>query len=134
MTRDDLRELDFGVFESATAEQLCAGPHASAYTDWHAVPSRREAPPAGEEWDAFALRVRGVLGALREVEQPVMLVSHGYFIRAMIALALGMPHVSYLRRCALDPAAFSVIQLTSTQARLVAHNVGARLARRNDVE
>lgn len=69
-----LREMDFGMFEGCTYEQLQFDP---LYRAWIDHPSS-VTPPGGESWESFEQRVRAFLRGIRESFANEHIQSLGY--------------------------------------------------------
>lgn len=67
------REISFGEFERRTYEEL---KDQADYQHWISQDGLT-APPGGESAEAFHTRVLEGLGALRELEEPAVLITHG---------------------------------------------------------
>jgi probable phosphoglycerate mutase len=86
-----LRERAFGVFEGLTRAE-CEQRHAALWARYRADP--RHVPPGAESHDALAERMQAAVGravASRHEgdDAPVLVVSHGGSIRALLARATG---------------------------------------------
>jgi broad specificity phosphatase PhoE len=115
----ELRERSFGVFEGLTREE-CASRHPELWTSYRADP--RQVPPGAESQEALAARMHAAVG--RAVarkhpsdDAPVLVVSHGGSIRALLARATGtMPppleNVAVFRVVANDAGLSEVALLT----------------------
>jgi broad specificity phosphatase PhoE len=103
----DLRERSFGVFEGLTRDE-CAARFPELWTSYRADASR--VPPGAEAHEALAVRMHeAVLRAVsaREADggAPVLVVSHGGSIRALLARVTGvmpppLPNVAVFRAVA----------------------------------
>lgn len=95
----DLRERSFGIFEGLTREE-CQVLHPELWTRYRA--DSRNVPPGAESQDALAARMHAAVAravARRHEEEngdeenggpaPVLLISHGGSIRALLARATG---------------------------------------------
>jgi probable phosphoglycerate mutase len=87
----DLRERSFGIFEGLTRSE-CEERHPDHWTSYRADP--RCAPPGAESQEALAERMHAAVGralARRHDadDAPVLVVSHGGSIRALLARATG---------------------------------------------
>lgn len=78
------REMHFGDWDGADPAALPRGALAPFYDDPEANP-----PPGGERWSALRARVGE---ALREIEQPTLIVTHAGAIRAVLAVLFGFDH------------------------------------------
>jgi len=122
---DDLREVDFGVFEGETEQTASRGAYASQFSAWRDPLSGNLGPPEGETWSAVDARARRVLERLQSEERDALVVSHGSFIRAILAHAvLGMSS-HHLRRFRLENAAFVVLSGSPSKWVVAGHNVRA---------
>ena len=107
---EDLREVDFGIWEGLSRGEVIAR---SAQDAEYLLAWEREtalAPPGGESLDAMHRRVSAVVEKLVQAhpDQTVVLVSHVGPIKAILCAALGTP-VSAAFRIFLDPATISVV-------------------------
>ncbi len=119
---DDLREIDFGLFEGKTAGELKDAGLSEAFSSWLDPTGPSEGAPHGEAWEAIDRRVVQVLKRLEGLQSDVLVVGHGYFSRAVIVRALtGLP--SQNLRC-LELANGSMSSLSSHRGfwRLEFHN------------
>jgi len=106
---EELREIDFGVFEGETEESALRGPYAAEFPGWRDPSSGNLGAPGGESWTAVDARASSVLERLEALNRDALVVSHGCFIRAILAHAvLGMSS-HQLRRFRLENAAFVVL-------------------------
>jgi broad specificity phosphatase PhoE len=115
-----LRERSFGMFEGLTRAE-CAERHPDLWTSYRADP--RHVPPGAESQEVLAERMHEALG--RAVahhhegdDRPVLVVSHGGSIRALLARATGtMPppleNVAVFRAVATPEGLVEVALLTS---------------------
>lgn len=80
-----LREMDFGLWDGLTSEQIRAT-HSDLYTAWINEPSQ-VTPPGGESLISVARRVRGFAGHLawRHPEGSFALVTHGGPVRLLLS-------------------------------------------------
>jgi probable phosphoglycerate mutase len=86
-----LRERSFGIFEGLTRLE-CQQRHPDLWTSYRSDP--RHVPPGAESQEALAERMHAAVGraiARRhdEDDAPVLVVSHGGSIRALLARATG---------------------------------------------
>ena len=86
-----LRERSFGIFEGLTRRE-CEERHPDLWTSYRADP--RQVPPGAESQEALAERVHAAVGravARRHAadDLPVLVVSHGGSIRALLARVTG---------------------------------------------
>jgi broad specificity phosphatase PhoE len=108
--QEDLREVDFGIWEGLSRGEVIAR---SAQDAEYLLAWEREtalAPPGGESLDAMHRRVSAVVEKLVQAhpDQTIVLVSHVGPIKAVLCTALGVP-VSAAFRIFLDPATISVV-------------------------
>ena len=107
---EDLREVDFGLWEGLSRGEVIAR---SVQDAEYLLAWEREtalAPPGGESLDAMHRRVSAVVEKLVQAhpDQTIVLVSHVGPIKAVLCAALGVP-VSAAFRIFLDPATISVV-------------------------
>jgi probable phosphoglycerate mutase len=96
----DLQEWDYGDYEGlTTAEILRRAPGWEVFQD---------GCPHGESVAQVSERADRVLAALRSLDGPIALFSHGQFLRALAARWIELP-VREGRRFALDTASLSVL-------------------------
>jgi probable phosphoglycerate mutase len=86
-----LRERSFGIFEGLTRDE-CERRHPELWTSYRA--DRRRVPPGAESQDALADRMHAAVGrAVAPLhpadDAPVLIVSHGGSIRALLARVTG---------------------------------------------
>lgn len=84
-SHDDLAELSFGAWEGQTWADL----HAAHPGTWHTAPQDL---PLGEDFAAFAARVRAVLARAQAMTgPPVLIFGHGAWANCAQALCAGHP-------------------------------------------
>lgn len=122
---DELREADFGDFEGMTPADLMQGAHGDAYAAWRDPRSSSLGAPGGESWEQLGQRADVALETLaaRYGGGHVLVVSHGYFIRALLVRALFAAPAAQLRRFDIDNASLSVLTNKGGHWRLPHHNV-----------
>jgi alpha-ribazole phosphatase len=93
--RDDLREIDFGLWEGKKFSEIeKSDPH--RVRDWIADPEGF-CFPGGECRADFILRIEGIKKMLQSLQsEKVLVVSHGGVIRHLICSFLGLPLRNYL--------------------------------------
>lgn len=80
--RDErFREIDFGDFEMKSYEELKDDP---TYQEWITGDNEKNVPPNGESGEQMRLRVMEGIKDLQKREAPVVLISHGGVIAAMM--------------------------------------------------
>jgi len=95
----DLREADFGDYEGMeTAEIQKAVP---GWTYW------RDGCPNGEPVEAVVARASRVTAALSRLDNPVLVVSHGVFLRTLLCILIGVPP-AYGDAFVIDPGGIAV--------------------------
>jgi broad specificity phosphatase PhoE len=100
VTRDDLREWDYGDYEGRTT--LDIREERPAWSLW------RDGVPRGEASDAVAARADRVLAELRAVAGDAAVFAHGHLLRVLTARWLGLPPDGG-RLFALDPGTISIL-------------------------
>jgi len=109
-----LRERSFGVFEGLTRLE-CEQRHPELWRSYRADP--RDVPPGAESLEALADRMHaGVMRAVAGEGGPVLVVSHGGSIRALVARATGtMPppleNVAVFRGVASEDGGLAELEL-----------------------
>ena len=76
------REVDFGIFEMRSYEQLKSDP---VYQEWITGDNEKNVPPNGESGEQMLERVLEGLKDLQKESKNVVLVTHGGVIAAMMA-------------------------------------------------
>lgn len=77
----DFREIDFGVFEMHSYEQLKDDP---AYQAWLDADPERTPPPGGESGEQMKRRVLRALQPVLEADRDTVIVTHGGVIAAVM--------------------------------------------------
>ncbi len=109
--REDFRELDFGQFEN---KKMAALKHSAAYQQFVKTPG--QAPPGGEEPDAFFRRIVRGMDALwrdmmeREITRAA-LVTHAAVVSLLLAL-FGMPRKDITAWPTRDGEGYHVVTTT----------------------
>lgn len=75
------REIDFGIFEMKSYEEL---KNDEAYLRWITGDCENNVPPKGESGAAMKRRVLEAFNELKEVRETVVLISHGGVIAAIM--------------------------------------------------
>lgn len=81
-TDERFREVDFGVFEMKSYEQL---KNREDYQEWISGDNEKNIPPEGESGEQMLQRVLEGVKDLQKESQNVVLISHGGVIAAMMA-------------------------------------------------
>jgi alpha-ribazole phosphatase len=97
ISRDALREVDFGELEGMSYEEI-ASEHPDVYALWMESPSSVRFP-GGEALSDLCARVLQEVAGIRERHdgQAVAVVAHGGVIRAVLAEALELPDAAFFR-------------------------------------
>ena len=106
---EELREIDFGIFEGETEASASRGPYAEEFRAWRDPSSGNPGAPGGESWKDVDVHTRRVLARLEEAGRDMVVVSHGCFLRAVLTHAVLGTSSHQLRRLRLDNAAFAVL-------------------------
>lgn len=77
----DFREIDFGIFEMHSYEELKDDP---AYQTWITGDNDRNVPPGGESGEAMTERILPAFQKLQEEAQDTVLITHGGVIAAIM--------------------------------------------------
>jgi alpha-ribazole phosphatase len=103
MVLEELRELDFGVVEGRTYEEIAAS-EPELFERWMRAPTTVRFPD-GESYEQLRERVSRAIAGLRARYngQHVVAVTHGGVVRAALADALGVP-AECIFRLVVDPA------------------------------
>ncbi len=90
MLREDLREIDFGVFEGRTFDEIAAS-HPDVYAKWMREPTSVRFP-GGESFAGLSERAMREITRIRREHEggSVSVVTHGGVIRAVLAEILGV--------------------------------------------
>lgn len=129
---DDLAEVDFGLFEGHTADELKSGQHSAAFAEWQNPDSTIDGVPEGESWSDVAHRASRVLEHFGQNTHDTLIVSHGYFIRAVLVAALGGLHPRNLRRLELSNTGITAISNNRGYWRMEFHNATSRSPSRSE--
>lgn len=88
-TDPNLREINFGVFEGLTYDQI-ASRYPAELAAWEA--DRDHAPPDGETLSVFAVRINRFIEHVCAVHPKgsLLVVAHGGTLRVLLCLALGL--------------------------------------------
>lgn len=76
------REVDFGIFEMRSFEQLKNSPD---YQAWISGDNEANTPPGGESGKQMRMRVRKAFDAVQQLQQDTVIVTHGGVIAAIMA-------------------------------------------------
>lgn len=118
----ELVEIDFGSFEGHTFNQLVTGPQSQLFNSWLDPSSESLGSPGGESWEAVHQRSAAVIRRLEGLGEDALVISHGYFIRAILIQALvGLPPRN-LRSLELANGSISAISNRRGYWRLEFHN------------
>lgn len=122
-TAEELTELDYGEWSGATFEALHADPRWATWNGARGVTR----PPGGESMLEVQSRVRRFVeqAVARHPDQRIAAVSHGDPIKAILALALGMP-LDNLGRLEISPASISVLAAGGWGMKVFSVNEAAR--------
>lgn len=95
--RDDLAELDFGILEGLSFDEIAAA-HQELFQLWMRSPTEVRFP-GGESYAELRRRVLAAVAALRAAHrgETVAVVSHGGPIRAVLADVLRLPDEAVFR-------------------------------------
>lgn len=118
----NLREWDCGEYEGLTIEEI----HAQR-PGWNLY---RDGCPGGESPHDVRDRVDAVVAAIRRVDGPVALFSHGHYLCALAARWIGL-HVSDGARFRLDAAAIGILDVEHgalNEPSIAAWNVGEQFS------
>jgi len=112
VSRQELREINFGEFEGKTFEEIEA-----IYPDW--VPTNFDFTSyRGESLNQVAARIKTFLSELAErnsSEQTVLVIGHGGSLRVMLCILLGID-VSEWWQISLDTVSVTTIEGDTGQA------------------
>lgn len=111
----DLREIDGGQFEGLTRDE-----QHRRFPDWHSAHSTADDPdrvpfPGGESFRQLKERSIAAITRLGKSEGPVLVVTHGGVIRAVLSHVLGVPS-GRLARLAVDNCGVTVVEWESPLA------------------
>ncbi|PID56636.1 hypothetical protein CSB45_10405 [candidate division KSB3 bacterium] len=122
-----LVEVNFGPFEAARPQDLSGGPLAEAFRLWRREPDPI-IPEGAENFHDAAQRGQDFLDSLCPVEQPILVVSHGVFLRVLLCSSILGTNPCLYRRLRLDNGSVSVVQWENERPRLLQLNVHRGLA------
>jgi len=89
VTREGLRELDFGALEGLTFDEI-AQEHPTIYESWMNDPTQTRFPD-GESFADLRERALAAAAEIRAEHERAAIVAHGGITRAILADALQMP-------------------------------------------
>lgn len=120
---ETLRELDFGLFEGCSRDQLLASELRAQYRAWMSLEPSAPSPPGGESWESAMARARGVLARITRDSRTCMIIGHGYLLRLMIVVAIGGLPPQSVWQFPMQSAAWSWLDRQEEIWRLRRHNV-----------
>ncbi len=123
----ELAEMHLGAWEGLTPAEI-DDRFAGAYQQWKRLPSS-VAIPSAEPHEAFRLRVRRAIDAIRQGldDGEYVVVSHGGVIAAVLADALGADYDLMIRRLRLDNGGITTVEFGSTAPHVLCINWTAHL-------
>ena len=80
--RPEFREVDFGIFEMHTYEELKENP---AYQAWLTGDNEKNVPPNGESGEHMTRRALAAVARVQEAGRDAVIVTHGGVIAAIMA-------------------------------------------------
>lgn len=107
---EDLREMDFGLFEGESRESLEGSPLSGIYQQWMTGGMDAPPPPDGEAWSIAEARADAVLARLMADGTDSAIVTHGYFLRALVVRSLGPWPVQSIRRFTIDNSRLALLE------------------------
>ena len=120
-TDSRLVEVDFGPFEGKTPQDFSEGPLAEAFRLWRQEPEP-VIPEGAEDFHEAARRGEDFLDSLQPVEDTILVVSHGVFLRVLLCGSILHCNPCLYRRLRIDNGRISVIQWEDELPRLVQLN------------
>lgn len=118
----NLREIDFGLWEGLTFDEVFAQ-YPEECNEWFAKPNSFRFPH-GESVGEFRSRVAKIPEIIeRYVDHDVLIVAHGGVIRTLICFLLGIPSEKF-NQFRLDVAHYAMIELYEDSAVLAMVNRG----------
>ena len=120
-TDSRLVEVDFGPFEGKNPQDLSEGSLAEAFRLWRREPDP-VIPEGAEDFHGAARRGQDFLESLQPVEETILVVSHGVFLRVMLCGSVLNCNPCLYRRLRIDNGRISVIQWEGKLPRLVQLN------------
>ncbi len=126
-----LKELALGELEGVTGEEMRRGwPH--VYQTWREDPGAA-VMPGGESLGQLQQRAWQAVSALEQAhadDAVLVLVSHNFALRAIVAQVLGLP-LSHFHRMSLSLGSIGVIESDARGRRLVTYNSTSHLSPEN---
>jgi alpha-ribazole phosphatase/probable phosphoglycerate mutase len=95
MVDDELREIDFGVFEGRRYDEI-AESHPEIYRQWMEAPTTVTFP-GGESYEDLRVRAVRALTRIHAAHECAVVVTHGGVVRAGLAEWLSMPSEAIFR-------------------------------------
>lgn len=121
--REALRELDFGSFEGLSRDQLLASRLAPHYKAWMSLAPGAPSALEGESWESAVARARSVIEEIASDGRFSLVVGHGYMLRLMIVVAIGLLPPQSVWQFPMENAAWSLLDRQEGIWRLCRHNV-----------
>jgi len=117
-----LRELDFGIAEGLTKDQIFARGLGSCFYGW-LDGSKSETPPSAESFAEAEARAKSAFADLVAERAPVLLVvTHGHFSRILLATCVLGTTATCHRRLRFDNGLLADVRIEDQYPRLVALN------------
>ncbi|MCP4396704.1 MAG: histidine phosphatase family protein [bacterium] len=116
-----LVEVDFGPFEGKTPRDFSEGSLAEAFRLWRQEPEPL-IPDGAEDFHEAARRGQDFLDSLLPVEETILVVSHGVFLRVLLCGSVLNINPCLYRRLRIDNGRISVIQWEGELPRLAQLN------------
>lgn len=116
-----LVEVDFGPFEGKNPQDFSDNPLAESFRLWRQEPEPI-IPEGAEDFHDAARRGQDFLDSLQPVEDTILVVSHGVFLRVLICGSILNCNPCFYRRLRIDNGRISVIQWEGKLPRLVQLN------------
>jgi probable phosphoglycerate mutase len=121
----EIHEIDYGDWQGYSIEELALDPYWREYNRYRSL----YRVPGGESLAEVQLRmVRGVERLRTEyLEGPVILISHGDPIKALLAYILGIP-LDFITRFEIHPGSVSVVEIGDHEPRVLCLNGTSKLS------
>jgi probable phosphoglycerate mutase len=126
-----LKELALGELEGVTGEEMRRG-WPGVYQTWREAPGE-VVMPGGESLVQLQHRAWQVIKDLERThpgDDAVVLVSHNFTLRTIVAQVLGMP-LAHFHRMSLSLGSIGVVESDARGRRLVAYNSTSHLSQEN---
>ncbi|MGR6036319.1 MAG: histidine phosphatase family protein [Candidatus Nitrosoglobus sp.] len=121
----EIHEIDYGDWQGYSIEELALDSYWTEYNQYRSL----HRVPGGESLAEVQLRMmRGIERLRAECQEgPVVLISHGDPIKALLAYILGIP-LDFIARFEIQPGSVSVVEIGAHEPRVLCLNSTDKLS------